>query len=53
MNLYTVIRVHRNDLGQVCKVVDTFDSYEQAYCLLSKLNKLYKTESMGFVLDAY
>ena len=53
MKNYTVIRVHKNEFGQVCKVLDTFPDYTTAYFFISKMNKMYQTASLHFVIDAY
>lgn len=53
MKNYTVIRVHRKEFGQHCIVLDTFANFNDAYCFLSKMNKLYQTPSLHFVIDAY
>ena len=53
MKNYTVIRVHKNEFGQVCKVLDTFPDYTTAYFINSKMNKMNKTASLHFGIDAY
>lgn len=53
MKNYTVIRVHKNEFGQACKVLDTFPDYTAAYFFISKMNKMYQTASLHFVIDAY
>ena len=53
MKNYTVIRVHKNEFGQACKVLDTFPDYTTAYFFISKMNKMYQTASLHFVIDAY
>lgn len=53
MKNYTIIKVHKKESGQHCKVVETFKTYELAYSRLSMLNTMYQTESLRFVMDAY
>lgn len=53
MQQYSVIRVNRTGKGQYCKVLDTFNTFEDAYSFLSKMNNLYKTDSLIFVIDKY
>lgn len=53
MKNYTVIRVHKNEFGQACKVLDTFPDYTTAYFFISKMNRMYQTASLHFVIDAY
>ncbi len=53
MNNFTIIKVHKKEGGQHCKVIDTFDTYELAYSRLVMLNRMYQTESLQFVMDRY
>mgnify|MGYP007025965218 FL=1 len=53
MKSFAVIRVHKNEFGQSCKVLDTFNNYSTAYIFMSKMNKMYQTASLHFVIDAY
>lgn len=53
MKSFAVIRVHKNEFGQSCKVLDTFNNYSTAYIFMSKMNKMYQTASLQFVIDAY
>ncbi len=53
MHNFTIIKVHKKEDGQHCKVIDTFDTYELAYSRLVMLNRMYQTESLQFVMDQY
>lgn len=53
MNEYAVIRVHKKQYGQHCCVLDTFNSFDDAYMFMCKLNRMYQTDSLHFVLDTY
>lgn len=53
MSNFTVIRVHKKEHGQHCRVMDTFNSFDDAYFFMCNLNKMYKTDSLHFVIDTY
>ena len=53
MKSFAVIRVHKSEFGQSCKVLDTFNNYSTAYIFMLSNVKLFKDSLVEIIDDVF